>query len=85
MINPVAGTLRYLRTHSIEPLELDTESAAYDFWTSRTIDKLARQQRVQPVDNIESLYGAWLGETDDGFEQFVEELRKWGDAEEHTL
>jgi len=85
VINPATGTLRYLRTHSIEPLALDTESDAYDFWTSRTIDELARQQRVQPVDNMESLYGTWPGATDDGFEQFVEDLRKWGDAEEHSL
>lgn len=85
VINPAIGTLRYVRTHSIEPLELDTGSTAYDFWTFKTIDELARQQRVQPVDNIEALYGTWPGETDDGFEQFVEDLRKWGNAEEHTL
>lgn len=81
VINPATATLRYLRTHTIEPLELDPESTAYDFWTPRTIDELARQQRVQPVDNIASLYGTWPGKTDDGFEQFVEGLRKWGNAE----
>ncbi|WP_322823183.1 hypothetical protein [Chloroflexus sp.] len=81
VINPATGTLRYLRTHTIEPLERDPESIAYDFWTPRIIDELARQQRVQPVDNIASLYGTWPGKTDDGFEQFVEGLRKWGNAE----
>jgi hypothetical protein len=39
-----------------------------------TLDDLARQQGVKPVQDVRSL-GTWPGEVNDGFEAFVEELR----------
>jgi hypothetical protein len=38
------------------------------------LDDLARQQGVKPVQDVRSL-GRWPGKIDDGFEEFVEELR----------
>jgi hypothetical protein len=48
---------------------------AYDFWESPSLDDLAEAQNVQPIANVESLYGTWPGEADDGFEDIVLELR----------
>ncbi|MDX1973951.1 MAG: hypothetical protein SFY68_15585 [Candidatus Sumerlaeia bacterium] len=47
----------------------------FDFWNSPNIDELAAQQNVQPLSNIEALFGTWPGELDDGFEAAIDELR----------
>lgn len=49
----------------------------HDFWTSPTLDELARAQYVRPLDTA-ALRGAWPGEDGDGFEEAIEELRHAG-------
>ncbi len=45
------------------------------FWESPSLEDLAHSQNVQPVPDVRSLFGAWPGEEDDGFEAAIDELR----------
>ncbi|WJI23523.1 hypothetical protein MZ909_09895 [Thermosynechococcus sp. B0] len=83
--DPETGKINRVRIHDIEPLEELTEAIeeiplapaeVYDFWTSRTLEELAQMQGVQPVANLATLYGTWPGERNDGFEEFIQELRQ---------
>ena len=49
----------------------------HDFWTSPTLDELAKAQNVGPLDTA-ALRGTWPGEDDDGFEEAIDELRHEG-------
>ena len=49
----------------------------HDFWTSPTLDELAKAQNVGPLDTA-ALRGTWPGEDDDGFEEAIDELRHGG-------
>jgi len=40
------------------------------------LEELAQTQGVKPIDDITALYGTWPGDVDDGFEEFVQELRQ---------
>ena len=46
-----------------------------NFWDSPTLEELARAQNVQPMTDVQALFGTWPGHVDDGFEAAVEELR----------
>ena len=48
-----------------------------DFWTSPTLEELAKAQNVGPLD-AGALVGTWPGEDDDGFEEAIDELRTGG-------
>ena len=50
---------------------------SHDFWTSPTLDELAKAQNVGPLDTA-ALRGTWPGEDDDGFEEAIDELRHAG-------
>ena len=77
-----------LEIHSIEPLARKIECGSdlshpitrKKFGKSTTIEELARQQNVKPIEDITSLFGTWPGEIDDGFEEAIEELRRGGSA-----
>ena len=45
------------------------------FWESPTLEELARAQNVQPMTDVQALFGMWPGEEDDGFEETIDELR----------
>ena len=47
------------------------------FWTSPTLDELAKAQNVGPLD-VRAIFGKWPGDADDGFEADVDELRHPG-------
>jgi hypothetical protein len=50
-------------------------SSAGDFWRRHSLEELARQQGVRPVERLEDLVGGWPeDEIDDGFE---EALLRW--------
>ena len=51
------------------------------FWTSPTLDDLAKAQNVGPLD-ADALFGTWPGDDDDGFEEAIDELRRSGLKEE---
>lgn len=83
--DPVTGKISRVRIHDIEPLEDFSEAIeeipvvstqVYDFWSSATIEELAQMQGVKPVADIKTLFGTWPGEREDGFEDFVRELRQ---------
>jgi hypothetical protein len=44
------------------------------FWQNKTIDELAREQRVQPIAAIEDLAGEWP--EDDSIEEMLALIRK---------
>lgn len=48
-----------------------------DFWTSPTLDELAKAQNVGPLD-VSAIFGKWPGDADDGFEADIDELRHPG-------
>ena len=86
--NPGAGKITSIKIHDIERLEDRENEAAellpqgsplpYDFWESPTIEELALAQNVQPMENVEALFGTWPGDPDDGFEMAIDELRHHG-------
>lgn len=39
------------------------------------LDELAQSQQVQLMADVRSLFGTWPGETDDGFEASIDDLR----------
>lgn len=51
-------------------------SSSQSFWESPTIEELARAQNVQPMDEVEVLFGTWPGAEDDGFEETINQLRQ---------
>ena len=86
--DPVTGKFNSIKIHDIERLE-DREDEAVellpqgsplprDFWQSPTIDELALAQNVQPLTNVEVLFGTWPGGEDDDFESAIDELRHQG-------
>ena len=52
---------------------------SFDFWTSPTLDELAKAQNVGPLD-VRAIIGKWPGDADDGFEADIDELRHPGGA-----
>ena len=59
---------------AIELLPLGTP-VGVDFWKSPTIEELAVAQDVSPLTKIETLWGTWPDEADDGFEESIQTLR----------
>jgi hypothetical protein len=45
------------------------------FWESPALEELARAQNVQPLTDVQVLFGTWPGDEDDGFEEAVHDLR----------
>ena len=58
--------------------EQDAGGDVYDFWESPSIEELARRQGVKPLHDVESLFGTWPGEDDDGFEEMIHAMRHEG-------
>lgn len=54
------------------------DSGSDNFWKLLTLEELARAQNVQPVADVQALFGTWPGEEGDGFEAAVDELRRPG-------
>jgi hypothetical protein len=86
--DPVSGKITSIKIHDIERLE-DREDEAADllpqgtpisqtFWESPTLAELAESQNVQPMASVQSLFGTWPGEEDDGFEADIDQLRHSG-------
>ena len=48
---------------------------AQPFWNAPSLDELERLQKVEPVADIEELFGTWPGDSDDGFEDAIDALR----------
>jgi len=83
--DPITGKFNRVRICDIEPLEDLSEAIegipvgtgqVYDFWKSYSLDELAQMQGVHTVTDITTLYGTWTGESNDGFKQFIQDLRK---------
>jgi len=83
--DPVTGKIASIKIHDIERLE-DKETEATEllpqgtpvsrsFWESPSLEELAQAQNVKPLTDVRSLFGAWPGEVDDGFEEAIDELR----------
>lgn len=53
-------------------------SKSRSFWESPSLEDLAHSQDVQPLADVQSLFGTWPGEQDDGFEEAINELRHPG-------
>jgi len=83
--DPTSGKITSIKLHDIERLEDREDEAAellpqgvpipQDFWRSPSLDELALAQNVQPMQDVESLFGTWPGDDDDGFEIAIDNLR----------
>ena len=83
--DPLTGKITSIKIHDIERLEGREGEAAdllpqgtpisRNFWESPTLDELAQAQNVKPMTGVSALFGTWPGETDDGFEKAIDELR----------
>ncbi len=82
----VTGKITSIKIHDIDRLE-DREYESADllpkgtpisrhFWESPTLDELAHSQNIQPVADVQALFGTWPGDENDGFEETIEELRQ---------
>ena len=86
----VGGGIAAIEVHDIERLEdrddeasdrLEDTFVSQDFWTSPTLEELAKAQNVGPLD-ARSLMGKWPGDDDDGFEDAIDELRHPGSTKD---
>jgi hypothetical protein len=83
--DPMTGKIASIKIHDIQRLEDREDNTAdllpqgipisRDFWDSPTLDELAQAQNVTSLVDVRALFGTWPGETDDGFEDAVDELR----------
>ena len=81
----VGGKVDSIEVHGLERLEDHDDDArdplsqggsvSQDFWTSPTLDDLAKAQNVGPLD-VSAISGTWPGDEDDGFEEAIDELRR---------
>lgn len=55
----------------------EIESRANEFWQRNSLENLARQQGVRPVERFEDLAGGWpADQINDGFEEALERWRR---------
>lgn len=47
-----------------------------EFWQHHTVDELAAAQGVKAVSNVDDLLGGWPGKVNDGFEEWISEMRE---------
>lgn len=86
--DPVSGKIKSIQIHDIERLEesedesvdLSPQGAMFsqNFWESPSLEELAKAQGVKPMEDVRDLFGTWPGEVDDGFEEWIDELRHPG-------
>lgn len=86
--DPVSGKIKSIQIHDIERLEesedesvdLPPQEALFsqDFWESPSLEELAKAQGVKPMKDASEIIGTWPGEVDDGFEEWIDELRHPG-------
>jgi len=59
------------------PVRVEVEQADSDFWKGKTVEELAHEQGVKPVQSIDELQGDWPEEDSiDEFLRFVREVRR---------
>lgn len=46
-----------------------------DFWASPSLEELAEAQGVKSMGNVRDLFGTWPKKVDDGFEEWIDEIR----------
>jgi len=83
--DPFSNKIQSIRIHDIERLYNHSEVGSellpegtpmsQSFWSSPELDELARSQGVAPAHDVRALFGTWPGESDDGFEQLIDDLR----------
>ena len=66
-----SGRIKTIHAHTIEPLD-----SPRSFWESVSLEELINEQQVAPVNDLTVLYGSWPGESNDGFEEAVNQLRR---------
>ena len=53
-------------------------SLSRTFWESPTLEELARSQNVEPMADVQPMFGTWPGQENDGFEAAIDALRHPG-------
>lgn len=53
-------------------------SISRTFWESPTLAELARSQNVEPMADVQPMFGTWPGQENDGFEAEIDALRHPG-------
>ena len=46
------------------------------FWEHSSVEELAITQGIGPISNLDMVTGGWPGKIDDGFEEWIAELRQ---------
>ncbi|MBN1972580.1 MAG: hypothetical protein JW787_03005 [Sedimentisphaerales bacterium] len=59
-------------------LELTEKSlpSGIEFWQHHTVDELAIAQGIKAISNVDDLLGGWPGDVNDGFEEWISEMRE---------
>lgn len=82
--DPLTGRIVSIKIQDIKRLEDQEEDIdllpqgtpiARDFWESPTLDELAQAQDVSPMADVRAIFGTWPSETNDDFEETIDELR----------
>jgi hypothetical protein len=59
------------------PVRVEVDRADSAFWQNKSVDELAREQQVKPIQSIEELRGDWPEEDSiDEFLAFIREARR---------
>lgn len=56
----------------------------FDFWMSWSLDELAKEQGVKPIDQVEVLFDIWPGDMNDDFEKEIRKMR-WQNSTEYRV
>jgi hypothetical protein len=73
---PITNKISLFYIRDLEPIESATgitEALNSPFWRIKIFDELAREQDVQPIDDLSKISGGWP--EDEDIEQFLESIR----------
>ena len=81
-IDPETDRIKSLAISDIEPVTEGEEGfediTAEDFWQEKSIDRLAEEQGVRPVERLEDIWGRGmdLWDDDEDFEEFLRSVER---------
>jgi len=75
--DPETGHIKSIKLTDIEPVSVEGETfetiTGEDFWQEKSLEQLAAEQSIQPLQRLEDIlgHGAFLWENDEEFEAFL--------------
>lgn len=82
--DPATGKIKNIKISDIEPVELEGETLEVitgdEFWQERTLEQLAEEQAIRPLQRLDDVLGhaSSLWEDDEDFEEFLTAMKDTG-------